>query len=378
MNQPILQRERIQKLDIIRGFAILGIFLVNIPTMAGNSFMHPSSFVGIDKYVNLFHDLFIQTKFYTIFSFLFGFGFYIFISRAKEKGLGYKWLFGKRLILLFLFGVTHYVFFWFGDILHTYALLGVFLLFFYRCKAKTILIWAISLFIIAHTAVLYLLTEGIRKVTLTSPPNYFYEWATHVQTRASDFFSLKLLAQLLMSPEILSLFLFGLYVGKKGFFYKIEEYRNSLRKWQIGSLIVGLLLCIPIVIGFIQNETYSTKEHYLWVILSGKPLAMFYITTLMLAKAKWLNHLGYVGQMALSNYITHTLIGTVVLSLFVQQTADISLLTQVFIVLAVYITQIFISKWWLARYQFGPLEWVWRSGTYGRFQSMKRKRELEK
>jgi uncharacterized protein len=378
MNHSILQRERIHKLDVIRGFAILGIFLVNIPAMVGNSAYHLHSFTEIDKYVRLLYDLLIQTKFYTIFSFLFGLGFYIFISRAKEKGLRYNSLFVKRLLVLFIFGAIHYVILWQGDILHTYALIGLFLLFFYRCQLKTILIWVITFFIIAHTYILSLLVPMMGKATLVSPPNYFYEWAINVQKRAGDLFSTTLIMELFILPEILSLFLFGLYVGKKGIFYKIEEYRSSLRKWQIGSLLVGLLLCIPIVIGFVQSEAYVSKEYYLWIMLSGKPLAMFYIITLMLTKVKWLNYLGYVGQMALSNYITHTLIGVVLLSVFMKQTSSISLLTQVFIVFAVYITQIFVSKWWLSRYRFGPLEWLWRSGTYGQFQSMQRKRELEK
>ncbi|GGE59427.1 DUF418 domain-containing protein [Priestia taiwanensis] len=377
MNHSILQRERIQKLDIIRGFAILGIFLVNIPVMVGSS----NVFTGIDKYISIFYALFVHTKFYTIFSFLFGLGFYIFISRAKEKGLTYNRLFVKRLLLLFVLGTVHYVFFWGGDILHTYALIGVFLLFFYRCTLKTLLIWAFSLFTIAHTFVLAFSLSLLEKeeTTSTLKPNYFAEWLSNVQERAGDFFSTNLLfMEFIRLPEILSLFLFGLYVGKKGVFYKIEEYKSSLRKWQIGSFVVSLLLSIPILLTFFQNETHEVKDYYLWVILSSKPLAMFYIITLMLAKRRWLNYFGYVGQMALTNYITHTLVGVVLLAALVTQPANIALSIQIPIVLVVYSTQIFISKWWLNRYRFGPLEWLWRSGTYGQFQSMKKERELEK
>jgi uncharacterized protein len=381
MNQPILQRERIHKLDVIRGFAILGIFLVNIPAMVGDPTSTLHSFEGIDKYIRLVYDLFIQTKFYTIFSFLFGLGFYIFISRAKEKGLRYNTLFVKRLFILFLFGAIHYIIFWQGDILHNYAWIGVFLLFFYNCQLKTVFRWGMSLFIFANTAILLLISIGIRKGLVDPPPpssNYFYEWVLKVQKRAIELFNTSLPMELFMFPEILSLFLFGLYVGKKGIFYKIEEYRNRLRKWQIGSLLVGLLLCVPIVLAFVQNETYAPKDHYAWIALSGKALAMFYIITLMLAKAKWLHYFGYVGQMALSNYIAHTLIGVILLSLLFENPTTISLLSQMFIVFAVYIAQIFISKWWLSRYRFGPLEWLWRSGTYGQFQSMRREVAREK
>jgi uncharacterized protein len=376
MTQLILQRERIHKLDVIRGFAILGIFFVNIPAMVGNS----GSFTGMDKYINLFYDLFIDTRFYTIFAFLFGIGFYIFISRAKEKGLRYSWLFAKRLLILFIFGAIHYIIFWSGDILHMYALSGGFLLFFYRRRLKTVLIWAIAFFTIAHTfiiSLIVLMMETEKYASTVAVQNYFDEWLIHVQKRAGDVFSTKLLLESLLFPEILSLFLIGLYVGKKGIFYKIEEYRTSLRKWQLGSLVMGLLLCVPIVIGFFQHEAYVSKDYYFWVMLSGKPLGMFYIITLMLAKGRWLNYFGYVGQMALSNYLAHTLIGVVLLSVFIKQPTSISLLTQVFIVLTVYIAQIFVSKWWINYYRFGPLEWLWRSGTYGKFQSMRRESGIE-
>jgi uncharacterized protein len=377
MNHSILQHDRIHTLDSIRGFALLGIFLVNITYMVGNS---DYNWTGADKYVRLIYDLLIQTKFYPIFSFLFGFGFYIFISRAQEKELRYNRLFIRRLLLLFIFGTIHYVIFWTGDILHTYALMGGLLLFFSHRQLKTILRWAIAFFCLVHIPILISIFADVPKEaeTSTASSNYFVEWMTGVQTRAEEFFSLMLLEELAGFPEILALFLFGLYVGKKGIFYEIDKYRAHLRKWQIGSLLIGILLSIPIIVGFFKNETYVSDNYYGWVFLSGKPLAVFYITTFMLTKCRWLRYFRYVGKMALSNYIMQSLVGVVLLSLLMKQPANIPLVMQVFIVGFVYIVQIYMSKWWLNRYRFGPLEWLWRSGTYGQFQSMKKEREREK
>ncbi|GGE62664.1 DUF418 domain-containing protein [Priestia taiwanensis] len=375
MNSSILQQERIRTLDIIRGIAILGIFLVNIPDMLGNSAYHVHNWSGPDKYVRFFYDLFVQTKFYTIFSFLFGLGFYIFMSRAEAKGLRYNVLFGKRIFFLFVFGVIHCVFLWRGDILHTYAMGGLFLLLFYRCEINTIKRWTITFFIIAHTFGLALMQyASVIMDKFPQQPHYFVDWTKWAQVRASELFGERLLGELLLLPEILALFLFGFYIGKKSIFSNVENYRTTIRKWQLVSLAIGIVFSIPIINGFLSNDIYVSKNYYAWILLSGKALAVFYVTTIMLAKAKWLRYFGYVGQMALTNYMMHTLVGVVLLSGLLKQTGNMSLMVQAGIVAFVYIVQICISKWWLSRYRFGPLEWLWRTGTYGKVQQMKKRK----
>ena len=149
---PISKQERIITLDIIRGFALLGIFLVNMPAFHSPAFMisHPD-YTGMDYWLDLFLQMFVQTKFYTIFSFLFGLGFYIFMSRAEQKNLHVNRLFSRRLFALLLFGAIHLIFIWYGDILHTYAIAGFLLLLFYKRKTKTLLIWAFSLLFVIHS-----------------------------------------------------------------------------------------------------------------------------------------------------------------------------------------------------------------------------------
>ena len=133
MTQNISQGERIHSIDIIRGIAVLGIFLVNWPIIAGIDSRDLSGvYEGLDSYIRLFYDMFIQTKFYTIFSFLFGLGFYIFMTRAEAKTDRPKTLFVRRLLILLLFGFLHYVLLWDGDILHSYAIAGFFLFLFYK------------------------------------------------------------------------------------------------------------------------------------------------------------------------------------------------------------------------------------------------------
>nr|WP_071393393.1 heparan-alpha-glucosaminide N-acetyltransferase domain-containing protein [Bacillus tuaregi] len=148
---PISSQERILTIDIIRGFALLGIFLVNMPAFHSPALMVSApEYNGMDYWLDLLFQMFVQTKFYTIFSFLFGLGFYIFMSRAEQKGLRINRLFSRRLFALLLFGALHLVLLWYGDILHTYAIAGFLLLLFYKRKPKTLLIWAFSLLIAFH------------------------------------------------------------------------------------------------------------------------------------------------------------------------------------------------------------------------------------
>jgi uncharacterized protein len=130
--------QRIVYLDVLRGFALCGILFVNMPSFLGD---RSHAMMGeVDQWIRLFFDLFIQTKFYTLFSVLFGAGFYLFIQRLRQKGLS-KLIFARRQGILFLIGLVHLCL-WQGDILHTYALTGFILLLFTKAELITKLLFA--------------------------------------------------------------------------------------------------------------------------------------------------------------------------------------------------------------------------------------------
>lgn len=127
---PVSEKERITEIDIIRGFALFGVLLVNVTCfnatflsmMAGNApLTNPLQLQGTDRTISLAIKLFAEGKFYTIFSFLFGLGFYMFISRAIEKGLPSKPLFRRRMSALLIFGLLNLILVWWGG--HTSRLL---------------------------------------------------------------------------------------------------------------------------------------------------------------------------------------------------------------------------------------------------------------
>ncbi|ENQ3108267.1 uncharacterized protein SAMN04488168_102317 [Bacillus sp. 491mf] len=379
----ISQNERIHSIDMIRGIAIFGIFLVNWPTLAGiESRDLTTVYEGFDRYIRLFYDLFVQTKFYTIFSFLFGLGFYIFMKRAEEKTKHPKLLFIRRLLILFLFGFLHYVLLWDGDILHNYAISGFVLLFFYKRQPKTLLIWSLILLSIWELFVLMLNLVALNMTpealdTLSAPIVPLLDWNLQVQDRFTTFYSEEISGSLIMLPETVGLFLLGLYAGKKEMFRRVNEIDTKLKKWQIITFLATLPTWGIIITYFTMNDLYVPFSMISFITLSGKTLFIFYIFTLMrlLQHAKWqkvFRPFQYVGRMALTNYISQTIVSLFVFGLLFKANIIFPLWGGTLFCIGFYIIQIFISRWWLSRYQYGPLEYIWRLGTYGKGMPLKK------
>ncbi|HHT7140007.1 TPA: DUF418 domain-containing protein [Bacillus cereus] len=383
MTQNISQGERIHSIDIIRGIAVLGIFLVNWPIIAGIDSRDLSGvYEGLDSYIRLFYDMFIQTKFYTIFSFLFGLGFYIFMTRAEAKTDRPKTLFVRRLLILLLFGFLHYVLLWDGDILHSYAIAGFFLFLFYKRKPRTILIWAIVLLSIFQFLML-IATIGIafmskEELGLSLPIMPLEDWVSQIQNRFHAFYANGIGLNVSMLPETVGLFLLGLYAGKKDIFRRTKELDPKLKKWQIIMFVLTLPFWFFMVRYFLSTSSYEPLYMQGLAMFSGKTLFIFYIFTLMrlLQKERWqtlLRPFQYVGRMALTNYISHTIVTLLVFGLLFKNGYLARLWVGPLFCVGFYTLQIFISRWWLSRYQYGPLEYIWRLGTYGKMMPLKKK-----
>ncbi|KEK24763.1 DUF418 domain-containing protein [Bacillus gaemokensis] len=386
MTQTISQGERIHSIDIIRGIAVFGIFLVNWPVIAGvDSRDITGSYEGLDSYIRLFYDMFIQTKFYTIFSFLFGLGFYIFMQRAEAKTDHPKTLFVRRLLILLLFGFTHYVLLWDGDILHSYAIAGFFLLLFYKRKPRTILIWALILLgiyqFLTLLASLFFAFLPIEELRTSLPIMPLENWGLQVQDRFTAFYSEAIQINISMLPETVGLFLLGLYVGKKDIFRRTKELDPKLKKWQIIMFTLTLPMWFFMIRYFVTKQPYEPIYMTGFTMFSGKTLFIFYIFTLMrlLQRERWqklFRPFQYVGRMALTNYISQTIITLVVFGLFFKNSLPVPLWVGPLFCIGFYTLQIFISRWWLSHYQYGLLEYIWRLGTYGKMMPLKKKSKV--
>ena len=396
---PVLGKERILTIDIIRGFALFGIFLVNMPSFHSAEFMKSMYgfepvYTGLDYWLDIFFTLFIDMKFFTIFSFLFGLGFYIFISRAEMKGLRATSLFVRRMLALLFFGFVHLIALWFGDILHTYALAGLFLLLFYKRKITTMLIWAGSLLLVYNafnslTLLMpnWLLEEievstaamesGISEYVGVYQNAGYLEW---VLFRLGAELPMILLNIIPAMVPVLAMFLIGLAAGKAGVFQDVMKHLQFLKKVRLITLLISIPLVILLALFTLGIMDWGVKQSYVILVLtsiSSIPLCLFYIAglTLLLRNEKWqkrLRMLGFTGQMALTNYLFQTIIS---IGIFVGFGfyGNISLVMGTIICLVIFAGQMVISTLWLKKFRFGPFEWLWRSVTYLKFQPLKKK-----
>jgi len=406
--EPVLAQERIEVLDVIRGFALLGILIANM-ALFSSPFVYfevlgKSMWTGLeDTIVSSFIILFIQGKFYTIFSFLFGLGFVIFFERALAKTTKPKLLFYRRLFILLLIGLAHAFFIWYGDILVTYALLGFLLPLFINCKPKTILIWASSLFFgfillttvgIGLVALVKNVNEGIftdamqpvfanmeRRIESSFHAYGHGSFAEIMTQRTSDtFFGYsQVFASIFF---IFPLFLLGLYAGKRAVFQNIEANLTFIKKTWKWGLVIGLTMSIVKLIckNLMAGDLYSfySAFHTGAAFLGDVGLCLFFMTSIVLLyqNRKWsfiFKPLAYMGRMALSNYLFQSIVCTTIFySYGLGLYGKVGVALGLVLAIAIFTIQIFISKYWFKHFQFGPVEWLWKSLTYGKLFGMKR------
>ncbi|MGG4267227.1 DUF418 domain-containing protein [Peribacillus simplex] len=384
MNTNLLIKERIGTIDCIRGFALLGIFMVNLPNMLG-IFTPLKEEVTINQWVEIFFNLFISDKFFVLFSFLFGLSFFIFMSRAEAKGYGKK-LFARRLLFLLLFGIIHRLFFWAGDVLLLYAITGYFLLFFYNRKPKTILVWGVLLI-----SAFIILVHGLIGFMVLNAPSlldgFFHKEAQIEAYHTLGYidwliwhFNAEVIPEtpqnLLIIPLLLGIFLLGLYTGKIGVFQRIEQFIKPLKKIQAASCLASIPFIGLLYYCRVAEDPIALIKAFetLYLQAGGIILSAFYMTTLMILlrvslAQKILSPLRLYGQMALTNYLTQTLIGFVIF-FTMRLYGSIELYESALICIVVFITQIIFSNLWLKNFRLGPFEWIWRTLTYGKRQEL--------
>ncbi|AKG74281.1 DUF418 domain-containing protein [Salinicoccus halodurans] len=392
---PIDLSERVHEIDAVRGFALLGILMMNIMSFAGPTLQDqfsggPSDIYtgGMNSGVIFFINTFVTSNFYTMFSFLFGLGFYIFLSRADKKPGSTSALFIRRMMMLLAFGIFHAIFIWYGDILTVYAVTGIILLIFYRIKPAVNLAISISIFTLGTIFIavmsLLLYAAGVMGTNEAQPVDPGFDMIESLTNAGymdvidlnMSVLGIMMSSNIVMIPLVLAMFLIGLYAGQK----KLFENLGSKTKLLIWTAVVGLGIGTPVKIFVGYGLTYMMQEP-VWSILTmlaytlGGPLmSLGYVALFVLIarKVKGLTKLLQpVGQMALTNYIMQSVIMTSFfygLNLFNQ----IDAVWFIPIVLTVFIIQIIYSHLWMKVFKFGPLEWVWRTVTYGKTMPIKR------
>ncbi|MHC5023094.1 MAG: DUF418 domain-containing protein [Planctomycetota bacterium] len=471
------ERERIAALDLLRGFAILGIFCVNIQFFARpiSDYFGP---IGGDAATSgeviawTAIKALCEYKFITLFSFLFGIGLTVQLARAKAAGGGFVAMYLRRLLVLAAFGLVHAIGFWYGDILFMYACFGLILLALSGVSARAqlitgaCLIVAVAVVTLAFGAMQVVASsmfqptpapalveqpanaapaadvaaasdetpgratdtaasppdaappvadpappppisdaellrtsplEAPARVLLGDPESVFGErWrnleiqayregplASAVAMRVVSFGMMLASAAFSFGWRILGVFLIGAGLMKLDFF------SSARRRWHLTMLVVGLpvglLLEFPaatLLRGSMPGTTWTwllgEQMHYVGSLFL---CAGFAGGITLLASRRSLTMLergvAAVGRMALTNYLLQTLIATFTMYWWGLDRFDSFSRPQMLaFVVGVYALQIVLSMGWLAVFRMGPMEWLWRSLTYLRPQSILRRREL--
>jgi uncharacterized protein len=389
--QPIDPGRRIEVLDVLRGFALLGILFNNILYFSGYSFqpldeLRKNPTFQLDEKLFSFLDIVITAKFYTLFSILFAVGFYLQLNRHTNDSSDFMKTYRRRLFILLLIGVLHSLF-WNGDILLMYSLLGFILLWFRNMKKEKLIRFAIFFIFLPAIIDLVLLpfthASGViqPKLAHTTYPDMTPAAVMSIfkNGSVSEIFYLnihhliwKWLSYIPSGRMItmFGIFVLGYYLGSINFF---EDKIKSTKLLVLG-LVVGLsTTVIAVTMGGNPYQFPPTLLNiaYKSLLDVGQiSMCLFYVASIArllhtTSGHKFLCYLRPVGRMALTNYLFQSLICVFIFYNFgMNLFGEMGLVYVDCIAISVLIFQVILSNLWLNYFKFGPLEWVWRSLTY--------------
>jgi len=404
--RPVAGNERVNLIDSFRGLAILGILMVNMnffifPLLRDTNL--PFTHAPIDAAALHFISFFAQTKFYIIFSFLFGLGMAVQMERMQAAGKRFAPFFLRRLMWLVLFGIVHGILIWSGDILLLYGLIGFILLLFRNHSQKRLLVWIAILFALP-LAILGVVAVSMATTAAADPENRVtryqrmaeqeammttkYEQAVQIYANGSYAqMTRQRVAEVKMVLSglpisgvfILTSFLCGVWAWRRGIFQNIGAHRIFLQRYLLWGGALGIAGSLAYTVTK-EMLPFSNGQimHYLGFHLGQFGMGYGYLAALaLLYHAGKLSGLfaalANVGRMALTNYLTHSVVFTFIFySHGLGLHGSIGEATGLAMTFAMFLLQIPFSKWWLERYRFGPMEWLWRSLTYGKRQPMRR------
>ncbi len=395
--------KRIVSLDILRGVAVLGILIMNIQSfsMPQAAYINPTAFgdlSGLNKWIWILSHILASQKFMSIFSMLFGAGVLIFTENAMAKGKNSALLHYRRMAWLMVFGLLHGYLLWYGDILFTYSLCGMLLFVFRRLPPRKLIWIGFGFFLVPMVldtlfafSMSYWPEESLKSTMQTWSPDtatlqhyltvYGGSWMEQMELRVPGYLFLQTgLFFMQTFWRVMAMMLLGMALFK----WKVLSAGLSrlifLRLTLVGLLLGFFLSATGVVLNFrmqwsMEFSMFLGKQfNYVGSVLT----ALGYVGLVMLicksiSFRRFKNTFSAVGRMAFSNYILMTLICTLLfyghgLGLFGSMERKV----QALIVVGIWLVIIIISPLWLRSFRFGPLESLWRSLTYGKWQPLKK------
>lgn len=399
---PVQSAERVFELDVLRGVALFGVLLMNIvgfahqPLMATSDQLIALPTAAVDGVLGELYRWLFAGKAYSLFAFLFGLGFYVQLQRSQARGGDFDSIYLRRLTVLLVFGTAHALFLWVWDILHLYAIAGFILFALRRASDRVLLYGGIGLAVLSVPVY-----DVVNEVTGISEwhglPSPYSDEAILARQAASESGSYADIFRAMLEFNIadwvlsglmaawlawsLGRFLIGAWVGRKGWFQDAKSHLPGFRRVMRLALPAGLIVC-----GLGQLLRVHAGADWLpdwphWrftgqiVNQLGTPvLALGYVCAIVVAMhtptgRRVLAPFAQAGRMALTNYVMQSFLIAFVLFGYgpgLGLAGRIGTLELTVISIAFYAAQIAVSSAWLARFKYGPLEWLWRAATYGR------------
>ncbi|MGD2113543.1 MAG: DUF418 domain-containing protein [Acidobacteriota bacterium] len=394
---PTSESERIQILDVLRGFAIFCVLLGNVSYYSVPVYTHfaqgERSTASLDRAVELGLELFVQGRMYPLFALLIGLGIALQLERRERAGSSLAPLHLRRMGLLLCFGVAHVALLWFGDVLILYGILCALLLPFFNRSPRTILIavW-VCLLLPVLMALPVTVAQG-------ADPGAIQKWerfqaGLHTAAeRATEVYATGTLGEMALQrlrdflffnslifmaiPTLFAMLLFGLYIGKRRL---VRDGPENARTWDIflwGGLGTGVTCAVLSV--WSRRAAAPDDPAFVMVGAVGSAFAGPALACAVLAAGRkllerpgWsrrLSPLAAVGRGSLSNYLLQSLAFALIFYGYgLGAVGTVSPFEEILLAAAVFSALLALSSWWFARYRFGPAEWLWRSATYGRWQ----------
>jgi uncharacterized protein len=388
------EKKRIHSIDALRGFALFGIviahvleqFLAASPTGEMQAVMVSKP---IDQIVDLLSFWIIRGKFFALFSLLFGLSFFIQMDNAEKSGVHYKTRYLWRLLVLLGIGMVHN-FFYSGDILTIYVLFGFLLIPFFSVSNRVVLVIAVLLFlglgrflsfaIFGNESIIALNIENFdeKYMSAITGGTLLDVWQMNFYALIGKFnFQMGVLGRGYLT---FAFFLLGMWLGRTRLLENLQQNKTVLKKIMLWSF-VGTLAMIP-VFWYLFSQMESIFDFTSWwsmFALSAYDNFNFFFTIFLASGFVYLIELPKMqtvlswfapyGRMALTNYVFQSLIGTFLFFNWglglVGQFRNLELLIIALLIIA---AQMVISWYWMKKFKFGPIEWLWRSLTYLKIQ----------
>ncbi len=432
--EPVAAAERYFSVDLLRGFALMGILAMNIVGFGwpgpvyGNPF-RGAGFDGLNRVLWYLNHLVFEEKMMTLFSMLFGAGLVLMDQRAEARGASIRGVYYRRILWLLVIGLIHSYLIWEGDVLVLYAECGLFLYFFRNMNPRTLITLGLALTLLLVPLVFGLAatidymkkapakveaktkagekptaleafaakqwTETFQKKLLPDPAQKMKKWDESMATHRSGYVAIvkdrafeQLVGQTLGFILGGAFFaggrmLLGMGLMKLGVF---SAQRS--RRFYLGMMLLGYGIGLPLMIHdaheLISHRfsfDYAVHGGAIHNLLGSVVVALghvgFWMLIVQAGVLTWLTRrIAAVGRMALTSYLTHSIVCTTIFygyGLGYYGTLDRTRMAA--IVVTIWILQLGLSPIWLKHFRFGPAEWLWRSLTYWRSQPMRLSQE---